>query len=120
VWLGWPDPDESIKAMRAADPIGAKLHTVIAAWAADLTVGTGYLTSELVTAASECLPNSADRIRPALRDALFAVAGNKTGQLDAARLGLWLQAHLNRVSAGYKLLVDRTNKARPRWRLEQR
>jgi putative DNA primase/helicase len=120
VWLGWPDPDESIKAVRAADPIGAKLHTVIAAWAADLTVGTGYLTSELVTAASECLPNSADRIRPALRDALFAVAGNKTGQLDAARLGLWLQAHLNRVSAGYKLLVDRTNKARPRWRLEQR
>jgi hypothetical protein len=76
--------------MRAADPIGAKLHTVIAAWAADLTVGTGYLTSELVAEASECLPHSADRIRPALWDALFAVAGNKTGQVDVARLGLWL------------------------------
>jgi putative DNA primase/helicase len=120
VWLGCPDPDESIKAMRAADPIGAKLHAVIAAWAADLMVGTSYLTSELVTAASECLPYSADRIRPALWDALFAVAGGKTGQLDAARLGLWLQAHLNRVSAGHKLLVDRTNKARPRWLLERR
>ena len=33
VWLGWPDPDESIKAVRAADPISAKLHAVIAAWA---------------------------------------------------------------------------------------
>ena len=120
VWLGWPDPDESIKAVRAADPISAKLHAVIAAWATDLTVGIGYFTSELVAEASEYLPHSADRIRPALWDALFAVAGSKTGQLDVARLGLWLQAHLNRISAGHKLLVDRTNKARPRWRLEPR
>jgi putative DNA primase/helicase len=33
VWLGWPDPDESIQAVRAADPISARLHAVIAAWA---------------------------------------------------------------------------------------
>ena len=120
VWLGWPDPDESIKTVRAADPINAKLHGVIAAWVADLTVGKDYYTSELIVEASECIPHSADRIRPNLWDALFAVAGNKAGQLEGARLGLWLQAHLNRISAGHKLLVDRTNKARPRWRLEPR
>jgi hypothetical protein len=119
VWLGWPDPDESIKTVRAADPINAKLHAVIAAWATDLTVGTEYRTNELVAAASECIPHSADRIRPELWDALFAVAGN-AGQLERTRLGLWLQNHLNRISGGFKLLVNHKDKARPRWRLEPR
>ena len=67
--------------------------------------------------ANACLPHSADRIRPDLWDALFSVAGSKTGQLDARTLGRWLEAHLNRITAGHKLLVDRTNKARPRWSL---
>ena len=48
-------PDESIKAVRAADPISAKLHAVIAAWATELTVDIGYYTSELVSLASEYL-----------------------------------------------------------------
>ena len=48
-------------------------------------VGIGYFTSELVDAREripDWQPMSASR--PALWDALFAVAGNKTGQLDAA------------------------------------
>jgi putative DNA primase/helicase len=121
VWLDLPDPDESIKAVRAADPISAKLHAVVAAWAAELTVNVGYYTGELVKLAEEYPGDgSSNRRRPALWDALVAVAGNKTGQVDATRLGQWLQNHLNRISAGHKLLVDRTNKARPRWRLEPR
>ena len=49
------------------------------------------------------------------------VAGNKNGQLDPRMLGRWLEAHLNRISAGHKLLVDReTNKARPRWSVAPR
>jgi putative DNA primase/helicase len=120
VWLGWPDTDESIKAVRAADPVTAKLHAVIAAWASDLRADRRYLTRELVTEASEYLPSSSDRVRPALWDALFAIAGTKVGHLDVERLGMWLHAHLNRISGGYKLLVDRTNKGRPRWVLEPR
>jgi putative DNA primase/helicase len=116
VWLGWPDPDESIKTVRAADPIRSQLRAVIAAWAAELIVNRGYFTSELVILAGEYVSGSNDRARPALWEALFAIARTKLGQLDAARLGLWLQANLNRVIAGHKLLVDReTNKARPRW-----
>ena len=30
VWLGWSDPDESIKAVRAADPVGARVFLVAA------------------------------------------------------------------------------------------
>jgi hypothetical protein len=71
----------------------------------------GYYTSELVSFAGEYFIGSNDRIRPALWEALFTVAGTKAGLLDAGRLGLWLQANLDRVIAGHKLLVDRdTNK----------
>jgi hypothetical protein len=120
VWLGWPDCDESIKAVRAADPVGAQLHGVITAWAAELDVGIGYYTGELVTLAGEYVTDANERARPAVWDALFNVAGNKTGQLDPRALGRWLEAHLNRVSGRHKLLVDRTNKARPRWSVESR
>jgi hypothetical protein len=52
---------------------------------------------------------------------VFAVAGHKNGQLDPRALGRWLESHLNRVSGGHKLLVDReTNKARPRWSVAPR
>ena len=117
VWLNWPDPDRSIEEVRATDPVGAKLHGVITSWATDLTVGEGYFTSELVAKAGECIPLSDDRIRPDLWNALFSVAGGKTGQLDLIRLGRWLQTNVNRIVGGHKLLVDRTNKARPRWSL---
>ena len=83
VWLGWPDPDESIKTVRAADPISAKLHGVIAAWAADLTVGKATTPANWSPKRASASPISADRIRPGLWDALFAVAGNKAGQLEA-------------------------------------
>jgi putative DNA primase/helicase len=117
VWLGWPDPDASIKTVRAADPVSSKLHAVIAAWVDELDVNVGYYTSELVDRASQYVGGgSNDRVRPALWDALFNVAANKNNQLDPRALGVWLEAHLNRISAGHKLQVDReTNKARPRW-----
>jgi hypothetical protein len=91
---------------------------VVAAWTTDLRVGVGYYTSELVTLAGEYLTNG--RARPALWDALFNVAGGKNGQLDPRMLGRWLEQHLNRVSAGHKLLVSRNDKARPRWFVEPR
>jgi len=122
VWLGWPDPDLSLKTARAIDPHTSKLFAVVTAWAAELKVSEGYYTGDLVKLAGEYPGNgSEDRVRPALWDALTAVAGNKLGGLDPVKLGVWLEAHLNRVIAGHKLLVDReTNKARPRWSLEPR
>ncbi len=118
VWLGWPDCDDSIATVRAADPAGAQLHGVITAWATDLTVGIGYHTSELITRANEWVET--ERVRPALWEALFAIAGTKLGQLDPRALGRWLEAHLNRVVGKHKLLVDRADKSRPRWKLETR
>jgi putative DNA primase/helicase len=119
-WLGWPDPLQSASKVRAEDPIRNALLAVVSAWASELQVDIGYYTSELVRSASEALPDG-ERVRPALWEALSAVAGGKSGQIDSVKLGLWLNANLNRVIAGNKLIVDReTNKAKPRWLLVPR
>jgi hypothetical protein len=91
-----PPSDLGTTSSAWSHPITAKLHALIAAWATDLRADRSYLTSELVAEAAEYLPSSSDRIRPALWDALFAIAGTKTGHLDVLRLGQWL--HLKPVS----------------------
>jgi hypothetical protein len=90
------------------------------AWATELQVGIGYRTSELVKFAGEYPGDGGDRIRPALWDALFGVAGTKLGQLDAVALGNWLRDHKNRIVGSYKLINDISDKSRPRWKLEPR
>jgi putative DNA primase/helicase len=120
VWLGWPDCDESIKMARAADPYHSKFAAVVTAWATELQVGIGYRTSELAKVAGEYPGDGSDRVRPALWDALFAVAGTKLGQLDVVALGNWLRDHKNRIVARYKLINDISDKSRPRWKLEPR
>ena len=120
VWLGWPDPVLSVEKVRAEDPVRGALFAVVSAWTSELQVNIGYYSNELIRLASECM-SGGERLRPALWDSLFAVAAGKGGQIDPARLGLWLNKNLNRVMAGHKLLVDReTNRARPRWRLVPR
>jgi putative DNA primase/helicase len=116
--LGLPDCDISIAAVQAADPVANQLHAVISAWANNLKTGHGYRSSELISLASDC--SLAERLRPDLWDALNDIAGTKNGDLDTTALGKWLNLNLNRVTAGHKLMVDRTNKAKPRWRLEPR
>jgi putative DNA primase/helicase len=114
--LGYPDCDISIASVQAADPIANQLHAVISAWANNLKIHHGYRTTELVSLASDC--SLGERLRPDLWDALADVATNKAGQLDPKTLGRWLEANLNRVSAHLKIIVDRADKARPKWKLE--
>ena len=78
VWLGWPDPDESIKAVRAADPIGAKLHAVIAAWAAELIGRHRLLHQRAGHARRRILSGANDRVRPALWDACSPSPATRT------------------------------------------
>jgi putative DNA primase/helicase len=120
VWLGWPDPIASLTRVRAEDPVRNALFAVVDAWAHELQINVGYVTSELIKQASETIYGE-EKLRPALWDALFAVAAGRGGMIDPAKLGLWLNTNVNRVIGGHKLVVDReTNKARPRWLLVPR
>ena len=63
-----------VEKVRAEDPVRNALLAVVSAWAGELQVNIGYYSSELARFASECMSDG-DRVRPALWDALVAVAG---------------------------------------------
>lgn len=117
VWLNWPDPVDSLAGVQAADPIRQQRAAVFAAWIEELMPNVGYRTSELIRQAEEY--NLSERARPALFEALFAVAAPATGhqQIDPKRLGQWLLGNAGTIARGHKLVVDRSDAARPRWKL---
>jgi len=55
-----------------------------------------------------------------LRDALLAVAPQRLGKgkIDPKALGKWLSSQEKNIAASCKLMVDRTNKAWPKWYLD--
>ena len=60
--------------------------------------------------------------RPALRQALVAAAPPLKGPadaIDAKRLGKWLSDQVGHAALGWQLMADRSNKKKPRWRLER-
>jgi putative DNA primase/helicase len=119
-WLGRPDPLASVERIRSEDPVRSSRAAVFTAWAKDLQVNIGYHTSELIETA-ERLRNG-EPPRQGLWDALFALAAPKSGYqvIDPTKLGHWLKVNADTIAAGHKLMVDRSDKARPRWKLVPR
>jgi putative DNA primase/helicase len=114
VWLGEADPVESMQRLRDEDPVVASLVNLFTAWVTELTIGAGYKTGDLIAVATETDGNGVP-IRPTLREALRAIAGTKTAEIDPRCLGDWLRGHKNRIASGYKLTVDTSDKKRPKW-----
>jgi putative DNA primase/helicase len=111
-WLGKAAPCGSTATLRTSDPIRQARAAVFKAWANMLGTAAGYRTSELITGAMA-------RSDASLREALLAIAAARSGShpIDAIRLGRWLQRNVDTVAAGYKLTVDRSDAARPCWKL---
>jgi hypothetical protein len=107
----------SNKSVRASDPVRQERAAVFAAWVNELKVNVSYRTAELKTAAEQW--NGSGYARPALFEALYAVAAPRTGhpQIDPNKLGLWLRRNVDTIVAGHKLMVDQSDKTRPRWKL---
>jgi putative DNA primase/helicase len=112
VWLGWPDPVDTMEALRAEDPAGAERHKVFDAWKSTIGVGKNrsIKTSEIIDKATQ---------HTELHDTLLAIASQRFGGgIDPKVLGKWLAAQEKNIAAGCKLTADRTDKSRPKWHLE--
>jgi putative DNA primase/helicase len=120
VWLGRPDPVLTMNALRGTDPVRQTRASVFSAWAGELELGRGYLTSELANLAQDPGLFAETWMRPMLREALLEVARARSGaMIDTRRLAHWLRGHTNTIADGYKLIVDTSDKARPRWVLKR-
>jgi putative DNA primase/helicase len=114
--LGMVDPIATQVDLVTADPVASSRRAVFAAWSRLKTLGLadprGFRVVELIGEAE----HDQD-----LMQALLEVAegqGHLAGKLDHSRLTRWLARNENTIAAGAKLLCDRSDDSRPRWRLE--
>lgn len=102
VWLGRPDPVETMEAARADDPTTASLRTLLGAWY-DAAGSSEKTTAKIVEIAKERDPHS-NQIRPDFLSALADIAGERNGEINSRRLGRWLGSHRGRIVDGMKFV----------------
>jgi putative DNA primase/helicase len=114
--LGLPDPVLTQQDLIADDPVAGARRAVFAAWTNIKTLGLGaergYRVRDLIEEAARDLD---------LMEALLEVGegqGNLGGKIDHSRLSRWLARNENTIAGGFKLVVDRGDASRPRWRLD--
>jgi putative DNA primase/helicase len=116
VWLGQPDPALSTDALRTEDPAAVRRLAFFEAWDAEVGAGTYQHTSDLIEKAAKWDSARGNHF-PRLHEAILAVAAvpGKPHTTDPIKLGQWLGRQKNTIAGKFKLSVDNTNKARPRY-----
>ena len=119
IWLGYPDPVLTMEAARGVDPMRQDRASVFTAWHAELGVNQAYQVPEIGDLAVARYSTDQSFVRPALHTALLAIAAQRgnSSQIDARRLGIWLKKNENTIINSYKLVADRSDARRPRWKL---
>jgi hypothetical protein len=96
MWLGEPDPVDSMKASRDADPVLGDIRELWALWPKWLQLDVAYATTEIIKAAQF-----------ELRAFLLRVAeSRKPGEISPERLGRWLKRNSGRPVGSYRLARD--------------
>jgi putative DNA primase/helicase len=111
IWLGCPDPVDSISDIRDEDPVHTDRAAIFTVWAHELGCTNALRAPSIIEYAET---------KPALKDALLSVASAAHAlppRIDARRLGNWLRDNVNTVAASFKLIADRSDKGRPKWLL---
>jgi putative DNA primase/helicase len=116
VWLGRPDPTDTMEAARAEDPVLSALGGLMAAW--HDAVGPGARTTGEIKVAAELRNPFNSAVNPALYEALGEVADDKRGGIDTKRLGRFLGLHHGRIVDGLKIVAGEDSHAKQRiWRV---
>jgi putative DNA primase/helicase len=108
VWLDRRDPVLTISETRQRDPVRSTRANVFDAWTRDLGNEKSYQASEIISSAGV-----------ELRTALLELAGDYKDPtvISSKRLGKWLVKTEKNISDGQKLVADRSDLRRLRWRL---
>jgi hypothetical protein len=100
VWLGLPDPTDSMRAAFDDDPNNATLDALMAAWPSGQT---DWTCAELIDAAQEMDPANPGPLYPGLADALKPIARDRRGFLDPGVLGNYLRQNRDKIVGGRKI-----------------
>jgi putative DNA primase/helicase len=104
VWLGLPDPTDSMRASFEDDPNNATLAALMAAWP---TGQMDWTCAELIEAAMKT-DQYGDAVYPGLAEALKPIARDRRGFFDASTLGNYLRLNRDKIVGGRKISRHRT------------
>lgn len=104
VWLGRPDPCETMNKARAEDPITSSLTNLFTSWHA--AVGGAARTIAAVKDAANLTDTFGGQIHSTLRESLVDVADDGRGGVNSKKLAHFLKRYEGRIIAGLKLLSE--------------
>jgi hypothetical protein len=111
LWLGLPDPTESIFDAMTEDPDREALHRFLEAWMASFGK-TGAMVRDALRLSGAAGDKSAE-----LRDVLEEVAGDR-GAINPRKLGWWIRRHAGRIVDGRRVVRAAGNASSERWKVE--
>jgi hypothetical protein len=112
VWLGHPDPCDTMATVREEDPDASQWRTVVSQWKQHLGTSSTFTVQEIIGRAINIVE---------FHTALRTVAGSKNGQLvDNARLGRWLKRVQGRIWDSASIQKTGAKDGYPYWRLMPR
>ncbi len=115
VWAGYPDPLAALDATREDDPARVALLTLLSAWRAQFGSRPHAVRDVIGRAIDQAAAGDFE-----LRDAIAEVAGDRSGELSAIRLGKYLQAHAGRIVSGLSFKRGAVSAGTTRWIVEHR
>jgi putative DNA primase/helicase len=98
VWLGLPDPTDSMRVAFDDDPNNASLAALMAAWP---TSQTDWTCAELIAAAMAGNTDLAEALKPIARD--------RRGVFDISVLGNYLRLNRDKIVGGQKITRHRAS-----------
>ena len=108
LWLGLPDPTESVFVAMAEDPDRETLGRLLQAW--HKAFGR---TATMVRDAVDRMLVDAE-----LREVLHDIAGER-GELNRRRLGWWIKRHAGRIVDGGRFVLSDGNGSAAKWQVVQ-
>ena len=116
VWLGLPDPTQSMREAEAMDERTLQLQALIDAWPGG--PGTQFTCGELIKASQETYEyNPFSAVYPGLAEALQPIARDRRGNLDTDALGKFFRSHRDMRCGGRKIARAGTTGGVGRWAL---
>lgn len=116
VWLGRPDPCETMNKARAEDPITSSLANLFTCWYG--AAGSAARTCAAIKDIASLNDQFGGIIHANLREALVDVADDGRGGINSKKLGHFLKRYHGRIIAGFKLLSeDDTDSKQKAWKV---
>lgn len=119
LWLDRADPVETMESIRSEDPKLKDLVAVMEQWGEVIKEDAAVKTRDIIERATRQQTDSFGRhtfVAPDFREALLAVAG-VGGAINGQRLGIWLNAHKDRIADGRRIIQSGTSAKTADWKL---